>query len=618
MRARPERRPGSTRPPGNRGPSGPIPGAGETSWAHGSADQAREATAAPWEADATPPLRIPLNDHRPSQDPLQHLVREASREELPAADHADVPFGRLGRTLASRRWPLLVVLAAQAALSARLVRSNTAFQDEGLYLWSGHLELAHLMHHAPVPDFASYFSGAPVIYPVIAAWADAVGGLAGARLLSLAFILLATALLHGMTRRLFMSRAAGLFAAALFAGTGSAQFLSGFATYDAMALLLLAAATWLGVVAAGCRAPARIILIAIAALALTAANATKYSSALFDPVVLVVTALAVWRQRGKKAGLTAGLVMAVVTLGVLAVAYRAAGASYAQGISISTLSRASGSDTSRSIMLMSARWVGITALLGIAGAAVITHAWRHWPTTLLAWALAGAAFLAPAEQARIHTYVSLFKHVGYGAWFASAVGGYLLAAIPRAAGRACTAGIAARRSAWWLSAAVIGAVLAGTVGVRIADAQYHGWPDSRGLTAAIQRLGKPGGRYLAEDYDVPSYYLRRSVHWTQWSDTFHFVYTDPATGQHLQNAPAYADAIRHRYFAVIALAFGDTYATDQVIVHDINYYGGYRLAEVIPYTDASGAGEYKIWTLSPRPTSPADRPGQGAGRNKTH
>jgi hypothetical protein len=39
---------------------------------------------------------------------------------------------------------------------------------------------------------------------------------------------------------------------------------------------------------------------------------------------------------------------------------------------------------------------------------------------------------------------------------------------------------------------------------------------------------------------------------------------------------------------------------------------------VIPYTDASGAGEYKIWTLSPRPTSPADRPGQGAGRNKTH
>ena len=99
--------------------------------------------------------------------------------------HSPCPV-ELGRALASRRWPLFTVLATQAVLSARLVQSNTAFQDEGLYLWSGHLELAHLLHHAQIPDFTSYFSGAPVIYPVIAALADQAGGLAGARLLSLA------------------------------------------------------------------------------------------------------------------------------------------------------------------------------------------------------------------------------------------------------------------------------------------------------------------------------------------------------------------------------------------------------------------------------------------------
>jgi hypothetical protein len=517
----------------------------------------------------------------------------------------------VGRALASRRWPLLAVLAAQAVLSARLVLSNTAFQDEGLYLWSGHLELAHLLHHAQIPDFTSYFSGAPVIYPVIAALADQAAGLAGARLLSLAFILLTTVLLHGITRRLFSSRAAGFFAAALFAGTGSAQFLSAFATYDAMALMLLATATWLGVLAADRRPQARIALIVIAAMVLAAANATKYASALFDPVVIIVAALTVWRRRGRAAGLTAGLGMAAVTLGALAVAYRTAGPSYAEGISVSTLSRASGTDSSGSIMLMSARWAGINALLGIAGAAAITYAWRHWPTTLLAWTLAGAAFLAPAEQARIHTYVSLFKHVGYGAWFASAAGGYLLAALPRAAGQAQSPGVSARRSASWLRAAITAAVLASTVGGLIVGAQYRGWPDSRGLTAALQRLGKPGGRYLAEDYDVPAYYLMHSVRWTQWSNTFNFGYTDPATGQYLQDAPAYADAIRHRYFAVIALAFGDTDPTDQVIVHDISRYGGYRLAAVIPYADASGPRAYKVWILAPEPKRTTGRPVHG-------
>jgi Dolichyl-phosphate-mannose-protein mannosyltransferase len=547
------------------------------------------------------PHRAPLDDRRLGRDPLQRVVREASRDDWPAADPADVSSRGLGRALASRRWPLFVVLATQAALSARVIRSNTAFQDEGLYLWSGHLELTHLLHHAQIPDFASYFSGAPVIYPVIAALADKVGGLTGARLLSLAFILLTTVLLHGTTRRLFSSRAAGLFAAGLFAGTGSAQFLSGFATYDAMALMLLATATWLGVLAAGCRLPARTALIAIAALALAAATATKYASALFVPVVIIVAATAAWRRSGKRAGLAAGLGMAAVTTGVLAVAYRAAGPSYAEGISFSTLSRASGTDATGSITLMSARWAGINALLGIAGAAVITHAWRHRPTTVLAWTLAGADFLAPAEQARIHTYVSLFKHVGFGAWFASAAGGYLLAALPRAAAKTRSRGISARRSAWWLRAAIAGAVLSGTIGFLIAGVQYRGWPDSRGLTAALQGLGKPGGRYLAEDYDVPAYYLMGSVQWTQWSNTFYFGYTDPATGQYLQNAPAYADAIRHRYFAVIALAFGDTYTTDQVIVHDIGYDGGYRLAAVIPYADASGQGAYKVWTLAPEP-----------------
>ena len=63
--------------------------------------------------------------------------------------------------LATGPWPLLCILAVQAGLSLRLVWSNTAYQDEALYLWAGRLEWAHWLHGATVPDFATYFSGSP-------------------------------------------------------------------------------------------------------------------------------------------------------------------------------------------------------------------------------------------------------------------------------------------------------------------------------------------------------------------------------------------------------------------------------------------------------------------------
>ena len=110
---------------------------------------------------------------------------------------------------------------AAAAVPARRCRrcsrwrlQNTAFQDESLYLYAGHREIAQLLHHTPTYDnYASYFSGAPFLYPVLGAAADHLAGLAGARALSLLFMLATTAMLHGLSRRLF-GRPAALLAAA--------------------------------------------------------------------------------------------------------------------------------------------------------------------------------------------------------------------------------------------------------------------------------------------------------------------------------------------------------------------------------------------------------------------
>jgi len=527
----------------------------------------------------------------------------------------------LDRLLTVRGWPLAVVLAVQAVLSLRLVWSATAFIDEGLYLSVGHLELGHFLHHATMPNVASFMSGSPVVYPPLAALADDVGGLAGARLLSLAFMLIATVMLHGVTRRLLASRPAAFFAAALFGWLGTAQFLGAFATYDAMALMLLTLATWLGVRAIETDYALRYTLLCAAGLCLAVADAAKYAAALFNPVVLAVVALAVWRADGRKAGLDALGAMVLAAILPLTVGYDLAGASYGQGISTTTLSRVNGTASVRAVLDLSAHATGLIAVLAVLGAILITARRPGWTTVALAWTLAAAEFLAPAEQARIHTLTSLFKHVGYGAWFACMVGGYLLAELPALlarvgrlarpgrsrAGRggAGRAGAGPRpRWALLVGAAAGTAVIlaAGAFGVTVANAQHDTWPDSRPMIADLTRLVRPDGIYLVEDPNVVTYYLRTKVPFENVDDTYVFFYPDPQTHRMLTGAPAYAAAIQRGYFAGIVLAFGDTFATDQLVVADINRYHTYRLADVVPYRDSYGPSQYKIWIrVTPRP-----------------
>ena len=170
-----------------------------------------------------------------------------------------------------RSWPLLPVLVVQAVLSLRLVRADTAFQDEALYLWAGHLQWAHWLHGTVIPPFAYYFAGAPVIYPPLGALADSIGDLAGARMLSLVFMLGATILVWSTTRRLFGRRSA-FFAAALFAVLGPTLQLGALATTAAPSVFLVALAAWL-VMRSGTEGRARARMVA-AGVALGLANAT--------------------------------------------------------------------------------------------------------------------------------------------------------------------------------------------------------------------------------------------------------------------------------------------------------------------------------------------------------
>src|SRR4051812_37016579 len=96
-----------------------------------------------------------------------------------------------GRPSSVSRAVLAGILVVQTGLTLRL--ENTAFADEALYLYAGHLQLDALANGDPLrTEFTGYFSGSPVLHPPLAAAVDSAFGLSGARALSLFFMLGAT------------------------------------------------------------------------------------------------------------------------------------------------------------------------------------------------------------------------------------------------------------------------------------------------------------------------------------------------------------------------------------------------------------------------------------------
>jgi hypothetical protein len=487
---------------------------------------------------------------------------------------------------------LICVLTVQAVLSLRLVWANTAFLEEAASLYAGHVEIAHWLHGSPVPAYPAYFSGAPVLYPPLAALANAIGGLAAARILSLFFMLGATALLWSMTVRL-AGRLAAFFAAALFAALGPTQYLGAFATSDAMALFFLAAAAWCAV-AAGKREDSAPLVLGGAAL-LIVANAAKYATGLFDPVVVALAALAVADRRGPKPALARGGYFSVAVIGMLGILLAIAGPQYLTGVLSTTLARASGDTAPHIVITDSAKWIGVVVLLALAGAAVAAaRGRRDRVMAVLTAVLAVAGCLVTVNQARIHTATSLSQHVDFGAWFAAAAAGYLLARLARLSRRTWARALA--------SAAVTGAVVLpfGVVGRAQGASFYQEWPNTTQVVKTVGALARTHpGNYLAEDYDVPAYYLENQIRWERWSNTWHFTYTPPGAKRQLTGLPAWRAAIRNHYFSLIILDFGDTANIDSSITKAMRQSGDYHVIAVAQDWDSYGVGQYTIWAYQP-------------------
>ena len=263
---------------------------------------------------------------------------------------------------------------------------------------------------------------------------------------------------------------------------------------------------------------------------------------------------------------------------MLAVAVAAGGGSYLHGLMDTTLDRPSGGFPAARLLVLSGTWLWVVAVPAALGLVAAVTARRGRRFALLGVVLFAALLLAPAEQAYIHTYTSLYKHAAYGAWFGCALAGYALASLSTV--------VPAAKAIAAFRVGVIAVAAAALPGIPAATRQYHSWPDStapdRGRGTGHRRRIQARSSPTTAARCCTSTSVRRSAAcpWTTPSTS--------ATAGRAQRQPehglaGYADAIRHRYFAVVVLQFTDNLAVDDQIWHDLSTSGNYHIPAAVRF-----------------------------------
>lgn len=443
--------------------------------------------------------------------------------------------------------PLTAICAVQAVLSLSLVWSNAAFGDEADYLWVGRLEWAHWLHGASWPSaYADRFlSGSPIAYPPLGAVADSIGGLVGARILSLAFMLAATVLLYLTASRLIGRRGA-LIGCAIWALSEPVLRLA-FATYDPLSVLFTALSAWLVVQAVDRRRG--FVWVAGAAVALGLANATAYSGIVIDPV-LIGFAFLVWlpSMRARRALLSA-LCLAVgcaIVFGLLMT-----GAGSWPGLVFTVIDRTT-SDHQSSLLVLNDVWgySGLIVCLAVVGIVFAVGTENRQRGFLIAL-LGCAAFVVPAAQLHDQTGWSLDKHLAYGMWFAAMAAGYagnrLIGWLPRTNWRftaaCCAIALAYPAASSWQSAWQV----------------YHSWANANSFIEAFKPVvaQSQGSVYAATETNVAEYYIPQ-MSWTRWTNKLSL---DPVTVAPADRESYYLDQLRQGNYGAIALFYSTTFSS---------------------------------------------------------
>jgi hypothetical protein len=475
----------------------------------------------------------------------------------------------------------------QAMVSLVTLR-NTAFQDEGLYLYAGRQIIRHWAGGpAPLDHYAYYFSGYPYIYPVIGGALDRLGGLELARSFSLLCMLGVTAIVFSMTRRLF-DHTAAVFASALYAVTGVVLFLSRLATFDALCLLFIASAVGLAVWSG---TSGRVLAPILIGPALVLAILTKYAALLFVPSTICVLVCVAVMNHGWRSAFARGLLACAAFIASLYVAAHTIDHAAFHALSGSTTDRETSLNGPQfALFTHSLRMGGVLFGLAILAAVVLARQHRYRALSLI---LIGSSFLAPAYHIYMHEPISLDKHIAYGLFFAMPLVGYSLSWL-------CGYGKtehSSNRGYWLVGGLIFVALFA--LGLRQSHTLFANWANTSKLTYDLKtQLRDDTGRIMAEDIEVARFQARDVTEEWQWNSFYYPNYITP-TGRHLQGDAALRAALKNRYYDLVELSFSYFPNNAFWLADQMAKSKNYDLIATIPYENSYGKGHFYLWRSAP-------------------
>jgi glycosyltransferase involved in cell wall biosynthesis/putative flippase GtrA len=505
--------------------------------------------------------------------------------------------------------PLTFILAFQAATGLILVWSNTGFADELDYLWVGTTLINNLMHGTAWPTAYAHstLSGLPFFYPPLGALANTIGGLAGARILSLIFMLCSTGFVYATGKRLY-GQAVAACSAAFWVTYSPALQLGAFATYDAMSVSLTACAAWLVTRTAASRRRGESVLCA--GIVLAAAEVTAYSGIVMIPVV-VMFALVIWiPDMGIKGAtiFTAWLAgVTVVTFGLIMTIFKTW-----PGIMHTVLARNVGvQGYATPIHVFNDSWTygGIIAVFAFLGT-IYAFSLNDRKFVFQTCYLSLIAFVIPLAQAHETTAVSLRKHLAYGGMFAAIAAGYGLSRLAKS--------LPAKRWAAF-SCCALAFVIPASDGILQAHNWFRSWQDGSALQTALMPLisshpeiavSLGDGNYLC-DYLYAGFgdswqtkcHTGLTVNDVRAARSKYLVLGYPASVGTTDSLPPSLllspDANQYKYLQFLGVELGVSNTQRNPLLAQITLAletsGNYRLIADGPFDDAQSATLFTIW-----------------------
>ena len=393
-----------------------------------------------------------------------------------------------------------------------------------------------------------FLAGSPTIYPPLGALADSAGGLAGARILSLALMLGATVLLCLTATRL-IGQTGALIASGLWALSEPVMRLT-FATADPLSIFLTAFSAWL-IVQAGYRRH-RGELIAVAAIVLGLANVTAYWGLAVDPVVFAFAFL-VWTRRmppQQSLSCTAWLAAAwALFFSVLMTASH----SWPGLFSTMFASNAPGNQGIAPTLSQTWEYTELIVGLGLIGG-VLTLQSAHRNHAALVGAASFTAFLLLGLRGQ--TPWSIDKHLAYGIWFATISAGYACSRFVRS--------LPGTRRPLAAACCAAAFVYPAVTGWQSAWQRYHAWPNANAFISSFGRVAarSQGPFYLpGQEANIAEYYTHEGSDWTRWRGDISF---DPTPRQHSSWNVYYTTQLRSGDYGVIALFYSTTFSSVRI------------------------------------------------------